>query len=41
MIYGKADTGYDRGIKLEFATRHLLLVAPDYFTFTEFLTALN
>ncbi|CAD8096905.1 unnamed protein product [Paramecium primaurelia] len=41
MKYGKAGTGYDRGIKLEFATRHLLLVAPDYFTFTEFLTALN
>ena len=41
MKYGKTKTGYDRGIKLEFATRHLLLVAPDYFTFTEFLTALK
>ncbi|CAK57722.1 unnamed protein product (macronuclear) [Paramecium tetraurelia] len=41
MKYGKAGTGYNRGIKLEFATRHLLLVAPDYFTYTEFLTALN
>lgn len=41
MKYGKSETGYKRGIKLEFATRHLLLVAPDYFTFTEFLTGLK
>ncbi|CAD8108230.1 unnamed protein product [Paramecium sonneborni] len=41
MKYGLAGTGYNRGIKLEFTTRHLLLVAPDYFTFTEFLTALK
>lgn len=35
------ETGHERGIKLEFASRHLNLSAPDMFTLIDFMYALK